>query len=336
MQMFALALYQQLDPDFALGQALNRMLKLAGISRRPAIRSQVDLSVTTDRTVTLPSGYTVEDTLGQKWVTTAAHTLSAGTTSVTFYAEVFGAIEAVAGTITTPVTIVIGVTGVTNALDATTGQDEETDEEVRDRRNLSLQAPRTSSVGALYTALGDINGVLDLKVYENDTDTTDPILSLAAHSIWCVIDGGSVDAIGRVLAMTKNAGTGIKGSVDADYEETITLPDGSTFIYTHEMKFDRPTDEDVYIQLTVTRKVTGDPVDLDLIKEKLVARTFGIGDSLQANDLYSAVYDAGDNFVATDLEVSLDDIVYTDGGISPAADGRLVIDATLIDITEIV
>src|SRR5690606_5090132 len=67
LQSFALALYNQIDPDFSAGEFLNKLIKLSGITRRPAVRSQVDVDVTTDRALTLPAGWTVADSLGQSW-----------------------------------------------------------------------------------------------------------------------------------------------------------------------------------------------------------------------------------------------------------------------------
>ena len=93
-QSFGALEYNQRDPDFALGQSLNSIIKLAGISRRPATRSQVDVEVTTGRPLTLPEDYAVEDDLGQSWTTLNAIDIPPGETTVTLFAEDFGAVEA--------------------------------------------------------------------------------------------------------------------------------------------------------------------------------------------------------------------------------------------------
>jgi hypothetical protein len=111
---------------------------------------------------------------------------------------------------------------------------------------------------------------------------------------------------------------------------------GETFVISHEMKFDRPEETDLYIKITATSKTPTNPVDIDLIKQNLVALDFGIGESVQANSLYSTVYQSGPNFVATLLEISLDGITYTDESIDITIDKKLVIDAANIDITEVV
>jgi len=99
VQTYALNLYNQLDPDFSTGEGLNKIIKLAGISR---------------------VGYTV-------WVTDSVSTLLAGTTSITLFAQNFGNVS----TVTIQDTIIIGVVSVTNPLAAIAGKDEETDEALR-------------------------------------------------------------------------------------------------------------------------------------------------------------------------------------------------------------
>jgi len=336
LQSFGLQLYNQLDPDFAIGQALNRLIKFAGISRQPAVRSTVSVIITADRSITLPINYTVQDTIGQNWITLVTEDIISGANTVILSSENFGAIAAGINTVTTPITILIGISSVTNDAIATVGEDEETDEDLRIRRNLSLATPETSSVAGLYSALADISPVTNLKIYENDTDALDAGLTLDAHTIWCIVEGGTDADIGEVLAKTKNGGTGLKGSETGTYDEEITLPSGDTFTYSHEMCFDRPTDEDLYIEVTVTRKDAAIPVDTDLIEDALVATTYSISESAHASALYSAVYSAGDTFVATLLKVSLDDITYVATSVDPAADGKLTISASHIAINEVI
>ncbi len=218
-------LYSLLDPDFSIGQALNVLIKISGITRRAATRSQVDVSVITTRDVTLPEGYSVEDDLGQIWETSSEVDLTTGTTTVTLFAENFGAVEADAATVTEPVTFVLGVSSVTNSAAATVGRDEETDEELKIRRNRSLETPQSSSIGRLYTALGEVTGVTDVVVYENDTDSTDSD-GIPAHSLWITVEGGDVEDIAECLAKNKTGGKGMVGAVNGTWDETIISPMG--------------------------------------------------------------------------------------------------------------
>jgi Uncharacterized homolog of phage Mu protein gp47 len=247
-QSFGALEYNQRDPDFALGQSLNSIIKLSGITRRPTTRSQVDVVVTTDRPLTLPPDYAVEDDLGQAWTTLNAIDIPPGGTTVTLFAENFGAVEADPATVVNPVTVVIGVLSVTNPTAATVGIDEETDQELRVRRNRSLETPQSSSTGRMFTALANLPNVTDVAVYENDTDVTDAD-GIPAHSLWVVVEGGAVSDIVETMVKNKTGGKGMVGAVTGTFSEDFTRPNGTTFTIVHSMTFDRPVDVPVLVRL---------------------------------------------------------------------------------------
>lgn len=336
LQSYALALYNQLDPDFAVGEALNRLVKFTGITRNPAKRSTATVTIVTDRNITLESGYIVADTIGQNWITTTENTLTAGSNTTSLVSELFGAYEAEAGTITEPVTVILGIISVTNPSAATVGEDEETDEALRIRRNNSLIVPQTSTVGGMYTALANLQDVTRVKIYENDQDTIDTEYNIDPHTIWVIVEGAEDNAIAQIIAETKTGGTGLKGSEEGTYLETLTKPDGTGFIYTHTAKFDRPTEQPLYIELTVTRKDSTIETDIVSIKNALAALTYDIAESVQASSLYSTVLSVSNTFIVTSLEISLDNITYTDGEENADADGIITIDTANITVTEVI
>ena len=360
-QSFGALEYNQRDPDFALGQSLNSILKLAGISRRPATRSQVDVVVTTDRPLTLPLDFAVEDDLGQAWTTLSSIAIIAGETTVTLFAETFGAVEADPATIVNPVTVVIGVLSVTNPTAATVGIDEETDQELRVRRNRSLETPQSSSTGRMFTALANLPNVTDVAVYENDVapkfafgfdenpnsrgfddkfsplpDTIDSD-GIPANSLWIVVEGGSASDIVETMVKNKTGGKGLVGSVTGTFNESVLRPDGTTFTIVHSMTFDRPVFVPVLVRLTATRKDAADPVDEALIAQEIAKRVFVIGENLLANDLYQMSFNAGDNFIPTALEVSINaGASWTDGRAISALNEKFTLDAVDVAVTEII
>mgnify|MGYP001160708235 CR=1 FL=1 len=346
LQLFAANLYAQFDPDFSVGEVQNKIFKISGVTRNPATRSSVEMTITTDQLVTLPEGYTIKDYLGQNWVTTEESALVVGANSVSMFGEFFGAFEADPGTITEPVTIVLGVISVTNALAAVPGLNEETDEEARIRRNQSLENPSYSTVGSLFAKLANLEGVLDLQVYENDTDTPDqlrdnntgqyvPSVGMPAHAIWVVIDGGDSADIVETMAKQKTSGTPMRGATSGVFLETLIRPDGSSYIITHVMNYGRPADKDLYIQFDVKRKDPAVPIDITLIKQTLADQIYRIRETIVATELYSIIYSAGTNFTATSIMISDDDITYTDETLTPDFDEKFTVDVANIDITEI-
>lgn len=334
-QSYGVALYNAFDPNLAAGHALNRIIKLAGITRRPATRSTWDIEVTTDRAIDFEAGYTILDDIGQRWILTAPVSVPTGTTTVTFRAETFGAIEGFTGAELEQDTVVLGVTGLSAPSDASVGTEEETDEELRIRRNNSLQNAAYGVVGSLFAKLADLEGVTDLAVYENDTDSTDS-RGIPAHGVWCVVEGGAVADIVETIVKDKTAGTPTKGDEEGEYTETLIRPDGSTFTIVHVMKFDRPEITPVYVNVTATRKDAITPIDLTLISQEIAKASFNIGDNILATELYRPGYNAGDGYILTDMEVSDDNVTFTDERLLVAPDGKFTIDAADVTVTEVI
>lgn len=335
LQSMLLQIYNAMDPDAASGDFLTRVSKYAGITRRPATRSQADVDITTNRPVTLPEGFAVEDDLGQSWVIDAEQAIPTGTTTVTLFAEDFGAVEADANTITEVVTIVLGVTSVTNPSAALVGVDEETDEELRIRRRRSVQLPSFTPVGSIFSRLANLSGVTDAVVYENDQDTTDTERDIPPHTIWAVIDGGDVADIAETLARTKTAGTGTKGGSVGTYVETLERPGFEDFEVEHSMRFDRPTDVPIYVRLNVSPRRAGAIIDTSAIAQALAGKDFAIAENCVASELYDEVYSAGTNFFAFDLEVSDDNFTWVDTRIAAGFAGKCSIDAANVTVTEV-
>jgi uncharacterized phage protein gp47/JayE len=334
LQEGVLQLKNNLDPDLSQGLWLDVINKLSGITRVAATQSTVNINVTVSFNLTLPVGYIITDDLNQNWILETATALTVGTTSVGFKSELFGAYEASIGTIVNPQSVILGVTSVTNPAVAIAVIAEETDESLRIRRNNSLENPAYSVVGSLFAGIANLSNVTKVKIYENKTDTYDAVLSLNAHSIWVIVLGGTDQDIFTLIAKEKTGGTGLKGSTSGTYVEQITLG-ALTFDYTHGVSFDRPTEQPLYINITATRKTTGDAVNITNLKAFLATKTYNMADRAIASVLYEYAYDSGTNFIATDLEISDDDITYVDSSIESAIDGYFTIDVANITVTEV-
>lgn len=302
LQSAIVDLYNSLDPDFAGGQRLNSSIKFAGIKRRPASLSQVDATITTTKAMTLPAGYEVLDTIEQTWASIDEQTLIEGDNIVTLFSSDYGAITALPDTVNNPVVIVKGVDTVNNLLSAKVGVNEETDQELRIRRNLSTENPSSTTIGGIYSVLGDIAGVTDLSIYENDQDFLDTELDLAGHSIWVIIDGGDVSEIAEAMAKTKNGGTGMKGDILAIYTETPDLDQSIATTIDHTMRFDRPVYTEIYLDVSVKSK-TGNDINTDVIKEAIAAQSFRIGEEMIATEIYAAIYNSHEEISAKDIMI---------------------------------
>jgi len=332
IQSYCQLLYSQLDVDFSFGAFFDVILKLTGITRQPATQSVASIRFTCDRDLTIPEGYIIEDDNGKQWATDESHVFTAGISNfANVYAQEFGSIEALANTITNPITIVLGVTEVTNTQDAIPGRDEETEEEVRARRRKSLELPSYSTLGSTIARTGEIEGVTDVVGYENKTDTTDAN-GIPPHSFWIIVEGDLTDdikdQIAEVFVRNKTAGAGYKGAVSASYVETIPRPNGAEFIITHDVLFDQPEEVDLYVRINATPA----SVDKDLVKSKIAEKIYIIGENAYASALYAFAYNSGPDIYFSDLEISLDDITYTDGEIAADPDQKFLLDVSIITV----
>lgn len=335
LQEFGVDLYNSFDPDTAVGNQLNKLIKLCGISRTPATKSTVNIELTVSQNVTLDSDYTLKDELGQLWVISNPVTLPIGINSVAFIADEWGKIEAQANTITEFETIVLGIDSVTNPSSATAGRDEESDFDLKLRRKKSVALPSTNTIEGLNAKLLNINEVVDAVIYENDTAVYDATLDLNAHSIWCIVDGGLNDNIVSTIGLDKMAGTGLKGSIEDIYYGTIPRQDGTLRNIQVPIRYDRPTETEIYIILDIKAKVTGATLDPEAIKNALATKLFTISENATVTELYSFVYSANNNFIATNLQLSKDNITYFSNELESDFDEKFLITTAKITITEI-
>lgn len=334
LQTLILHIYNSFDPDLAQGVELNKLLKLIAQTRRASTKSIVDITIVANANVTLPADYTIIDENKNEWVINAETTLIAGTNIVSFNAVNFGAIEASANTINDVITVFPEIISVNNALPAEVGRDEESDVLLRKRRNNLLSVNSNSTIAGVYSKLFLLDTVTDAVIYENATDTYDSLKDLNAHTLWCIIDGGPIDEITKIIATDKTIGTDLKGSVTEDYIETFLKADGTTRTLTHIVKFDRPTEIPLYINLTVAKRLPTDIIDTDAIKNKLIEKLYSINEKATATELYAYVYSAGNTFIASNLEVSKNNISFANTQTNDY-DEKFIISVANITITEV-
>src|SRR5262249_49883290 len=139
------------------------------------------------------------------------------------------------------------------------GTDEESDYALRIRRAASVALPSKGYLEGLYGALLDVTGVTSVKLLENVTNTTDGD-GIPGHSIWAIVNGGADADVAQPIYVKRNAGCGMKGAVVVP----ITQVDNSVF----NVKFDRPTSEDLWISFN-TAAVSG-VIDDDYIRDQLL------------------------------------------------------------------
>ena len=334
-QDLALYIYNSMDPDLADGANFDKLLKLLARTRLPSSRSTVDIEMVLNKTVNIPASYTIKDLNNQNWIIGTAQTLDAGTHLVSFYSEDWGNITAEPNTINEQVTILTEVVSINNPESAISGRDEESIVQVRERRNKILEINASSTIGSIIGKILDLNGVVDAVPYENMTKIYDPVRDIQPNSYWIVVKGGDIAQISEIIAKDKTGGTGLKGKVETVYIEKFVRKDGSVREFYHDVKFDRPTEASIHIKFKVSRKISTQSIDIEHIKDTLANKEFYIAQNITVTELYSTIYSAATNYIATDLEVSKDGVVWDSVFLQAGYDEEFIIEKSNIEIEEL-
>lgn len=268
-----LQIYNSFDPDSASGVLLDRVAKFYNITRNAGTFTIVPIVVTTNREVTLQglddqynniegSGYTIQDDAGNQFILINTTTVPAGTATLNFRARNIGQVNVTNNTITTPVTVVVGVTGVNNPnAPINIGSNEETDAQFRLRIRRSRGKSSSGYLDSILAEVLDLDGVTDATIYENYTDVTDS-RGIPPHCIWLIVEGGSSADIAQALYAKKSSGSNMKGEI----QYTIISVYGTIFT----AKWDESTATDLYIKFDIKKTTSTDTYDLDALKEYII------------------------------------------------------------------
>lgn len=285
--------YNAFNPSAATGTTLSNLVQLNGIKRLASTSSRAQLTLTGTPNTIIPVGSLVSTSdTGTQFSTEIAVTLDGAGNGVVF-AKAFqdgklltGPVIALAGTITEIDTPITGWATVTNLADADEGTDEETDVELRARRERSVAKNSQAIVDALYSTVRNIDGVTQTVVLENDTNAVDGN-GLPPHSFEVIVVGGTNVEIGDAIWLKKPAGILSHGDVTVQILDSQGLP--------HDISFTRPTTVDVYVEVQVTKFPSYPANGDELIKQAIVdyangELVVGRGFSLSDDVIYTRLY----------------------------------------------
>ncbi len=324
------SIYKSFDPSQSQGTSLSILVLLNGLTRKAKGFSTVTISVTgTDSTI-IPEGKIVSTSdSGERFVISAPITISGGVGTGLAIAELSGAVQAVASTLTIIETPVTGWATVTNPSDANVGQEEESDQDLRIRRRKSTAILARNVVEAIFAKLLDIETVIAVKVLENVEDEFDEETGIRAHGIRCIIQGGTDEEIVDVIFDNKTGGSPTDGTIKSSKVNS----QGQNI----EIRYDRPTDSNIYITIDVT-KFADYPIDGDdQIKQEIVnyfeteETSLTIGDDVIASEIYRPAYRV-QGFSSSGLRIGTsasptesDDIVIDFDGLARFDTSRIII-----------
>lgn len=327
------------DPDQAFGRVLDQRIAINGITRNEGTYTFQDIEITTDRALNLigldgqanelnptVSGlYTVKDDAGTLFYLLSSQVIvGASTTAFNFRAAAIGQVEVTPNTITTGETVLAGITNINNPSGVNSiGENEESDAKVKVRRRISTAISSVGNLDGLEAALRDLDGVTTALAEENDTNVTDSN-GTEAHTIWCIVEGGDPDEIGRVIYSKKTTGCGMRG------DEVVQIPRTNSRFY--NSRFDRPGNEDLYIRMSLS--LPGKSFDPDDVKAAIVENVlWEIGGDAESSIISCYVKSYNSSFKITGVEVSKDNVFWDEIVSVDLIKNRFINDASRITIT---
>lgn len=329
-------IFNNFDPDNAYGRVLDQRVAINGIQRQAGTFSKTNISIVTSQACTLygldqsdQPIYTVQDAEGNKWELTTTTVISGATTTVAlFQAEFPGALTTIPNTITIPYTIVLGVSSVNNPTEQTVvGLNEETDAELKVRRQSSVSLSSQGYLAGLYAAIENVSGVEYVKIYENDTGEEDAD-GIPSNSIWVIISGNPANSdIANAIYRKRNAGCGLKG----DVTYTVTQVDGTPFV----VRWDTVVTQDLYIKFDASSLDGVNPPNTAAILAQLPTLFVpGVDQQVNINDLATIVQQIDSNTLVTNAGFSTSALGPFTNTLTPDSKKKqfLVLEAN-IDIT---
>lgn len=240
---FCALIANQINPEQASGTFLDAVSALSGISRRGAYSTAVTATISGVPGSIIPAGAQAKTEAGDVFQLENSATIGAGgTVAATFLSLETGAVPCAAGALTQIVSPVSGWETITNGAAGTIGAEMESDADLRARRKASLYQG-SGYIQSMYRALYYVENLKSAYIYENKTansETSDGI-TIPAHSLYIVADGGTDSAVAQAIFNTKSAGCGLSGTTTA----TAYDDDGREY----SISFNRPVQ--VAIDVTV-------------------------------------------------------------------------------------
>jgi len=294
--------YSQYNPQVAVGASLSSLVQLNGIVRKKGSPSTVVLTFAGDSGTLVPEGTIVTDEESSVlWQTTEDATIgSSKSVEVLAESQENGVFEADPGTINTVISSIAGVNSVVNRVASTPGSVDETDADLRVRRSFSTQTPARGIAECLYSAIMNIEGVKDCKIYCNRKAITD-CRGIPPKSIAVVVDCEETEQLNLAIAkeIFNRAGivTGFYGDTNVLFTDTIGV---QTVV-----RFSRPTpvDIDVAVSVVPTENEVLPNDYAEKIKSAIINYAkngvYGLGIETPSFDPYG--FPIGENVVASKL-----------------------------------
>lgn len=343
-----LALYNALSFQ-AEGAQLDRVVRLLGMTRIPALRGEVIGTAAGTVATAIANGTRLQyNPTGSIWtVIDGPYAIGGGgTVEIRLEADEESTEEVALDPDTgfddwTILDSVVGWSDV-GSFESTeqpiVGNEVESDAALRSRAETEAFRRGQGPLKAIEAAIRAVEGVTYARVYENRTLVTDAD-GIPGKAINAVVEGGENAAVAAAIFTSRSAGAEVFALVDGSEESEVVVDDWG---FSHTMAFNRVTDLDLWIRCTLTTSTAEDTAPIgvtDTVEELLLtqaAASFGIGDDVRPYVLSGAVFTAGipgiDNVL---IELSTDGAIWVTTKLSVDIRERSVVNAARVSVLEV-
>lgn len=208
-------LANMMNPNLAYATFLDAVCAFLAIERGTNQSTVVQgVQLTGDNATLIPAGSRIQTPNGDIFSLVSAVTIpSGGTTTGTFQSQAYGFVPFPIGAMTImDGTIGWGGAACINTSTVTPGSSENTDPQLKNKRNAQLAVQGTASAAAVAANLLNVPNVTAVQVVENDTGTVTTVGGVTftkPNALWvCVAGTPSPSAVAAAMYAARNSGMG--------------------------------------------------------------------------------------------------------------------------------
>lgn len=303
------AVANQINPNLAAGTFLDAILALTGAQRSPATQTYVTgVTLTGVSGTVVPAGTLAATAAGDQFASVSTVTIGGGgTITVDFKSVAFGPIPCASDSLITVVSSVLGWETVNNTTQGALGTSTQSDVGARAFRTNTLGFQGVALPVAITSALYNVTGLKSLWFQENISATTQTIngVSMVAHSIYVVTDGGVQLDIAAALLENKSNGSAWNGSTT----QAIVEPASGQ---TYTVAWDYATPIGISIQVTspngngtnITNAILSYAAGTIPGFPLQTGSTWAVGGQVSAFEIAAAIVAQYPQYIITNVEIS--------------------------------
>jgi hypothetical protein len=271
-------LVNQIDPDTAEGFMQDAIARIYFLDRSPGAPTAVQCLCSGSAGVVIPVGAEAQDTSGNRYVCTQEGVIPiSGSITLSFANVLDGPIPCPANTLTIIYRAIPGWDSINNPTPGVAGRLVETRAEFEFRRRNSVALNARGSLPSIYSAVFDVDDVIDVFAYENTTnaplDVGSTDYTMVPHSLYVAVVGGDAQEIAEAIWRKKDVGCDYNGNTSVIVKDTSGYQAPEP---TYTVKFERPASLPIFFRVEIAASVSL-PADIEqLVRAAIIAAFNGL------------------------------------------------------------